>query len=32
MLTVILLVDGTAQARMEAYHKELKSLIITNNK
>ena len=30
MLTVILLIDGTAQARIEAYHKELKLVEIKN--
>lgn len=30
MLTVILLVDGTAHARMEAYHKELKLMHMEN--
>ncbi|MBT8238588.1 MAG: hypothetical protein HKN51_09065 [Saprospiraceae bacterium] len=30
MLIVILLVDGSAHARMEAYHKELKSLDMSN--
>ena len=31
MLTVILLVDGTAHARIEAYHKELKLVDIEND-
>ncbi|NND63861.1 MAG: hypothetical protein HKN48_11795 [Flavobacteriaceae bacterium] len=31
MLIVILLVDGTAHARIEAYHKELKLVDITND-
>lgn len=30
MLTIILLVDGTAHARMEVYHKELKLLVNSN--
>jgi len=31
MLTIILLVDGTAHSRIEAYHKELKSADIKTN-
>ena len=31
MLTVILLVDGTAYSRIENYHKELKLVVIENN-
>ncbi len=30
MLIIILLVDGTAQSRIEAYHKELKLVDIEN--
>ena len=32
MLTVILLVDGTAHSRIEAYYKNLKAIEIENNK
>jgi hypothetical protein len=30
MLTIILLVDGTAHSRIEAYHKELKMAHLEN--